>query len=566
MLDFFNAYANTIAFITILLLTVLALVGSFKKEGRLVKYAKQSPAMLTTVGVFFSFVGILIGLNYFDVKNPESISHLLDGLKIKFASSLMGIGASILVKFVQSFKLDDEVLDSDQEIINLLKDIKQSLSENKQNSPEQLFAELKKSIDVLPQEFKKQSGLLGDIKSSLAGEGDASVTTQLLKVREAFRDGLDNQDKRNKQYFYELNNNNKQYLGIVNKSIKDGFENQNNIFNKNFDNLTQKFEDFADILAKNNTEIFIKALSDAMQEFNKNLTDQFGENFKELNRAVGELLKWQDNYKLHVENLTANFETALKSVEIIKSSFREIENRSQNFTNTSEKLHGILESLDRQLKDLDSYLKSFDTLANNANNAFPIIRDNLNDLTIGFKESTKQSLTEINNTVIDMRSNLTHATDRLKDTSITFDGMAIKIKQSIDIQEKTLTGASQDFKATIDKALRDLYEQSKTTIENHERELQRVVQEQMNHISNAIKSSSEQFNKLLIDNTTKSTSVLEQQTKLLDTALQEELKKSIERMGTLLARLSDKFVSDYTPLTEKLREVVRLADDLKRGR
>jgi DNA anti-recombination protein RmuC len=92
------------------------------------------------------------------------------------------------------------------------------------------------------------------------------------------------------------------------------------------------------------------------------------------------------------------------------------------------------------------------------------------------------------------------------------------------------------------------------------------VQDQMSHVGNAIKSSSEQFNKLLIENTTKSTGILEQQTDRLDRALQEELRKSIETMGKHLAALSNKFVSDYSPLTEKLREVVRLAEDLRRGR
>ena len=144
--------------------------------------------------------------------------------------------------------------------------------------------------------------------------------------------------------------------------------------------------------------------------------------------------------------------------------------------------------------------------------------------------------------------------------------MANSIEKSVKTQEHTLTGVSDNFKITVDKSLRDLAEQSKISIQTHEHELQRAVQEQMNHISNAVKSSSEQFNKLLTENTTKSTSVLEQQTKLLDAALQEELKKAIETMGSHLASLSNKFVQDYSPLTERLRDVVRMSEDLKRGR
>jgi DNA anti-recombination protein RmuC len=81
----------------------------------------------------------------------------------------------------------------------------------------------------LPVEFEKQSSLLEAIKTSLAGDGDASVTTQLAKVRIDMKDSLSELDKHNKQYFDELNNNNKQYLGAINKNIKDGFDNQNTV-------------------------------------------------------------------------------------------------------------------------------------------------------------------------------------------------------------------------------------------------------------------------------------------------------------------------------------------------
>lgn len=45
----------------------------------------------------------------------------------------------------------------------------------------------------------------------------------------------------------------------------------------------------------------------------------------------------------------------------------------------------------------------------------------------------------------------------------------------------------------------------------------------------------------------------------LDKGLQEELNKSLETLGRQLASLSEKFVADYGPLTDRLREVVHLA-------
>ena len=60
------------------------------------------PSLLTTIGVFGTFLGIFLGLLEFDVSNEtkinESIKDLLDGLKIAFLSSIEGMGAALLFR------------------------------------------------------------------------------------------------------------------------------------------------------------------------------------------------------------------------------------------------------------------------------------------------------------------------------------------------------------------------------------------------------------------------------------------------------------------------------------
>ena len=53
-----------------------------------------------------------------------------------------------------------------------------------------------------------------------------------------------------------------------------------------------------------------------------------------------------------------------------------------------------------------------------------------------------------------------------------------------------------------------------------------------------------------------------QQITVLDTALQEELTRALESLGSQLTSLSRRFVDDYSPLTEKLRDVVQMASNL----
>ena len=53
------------------------------------------------------------------------------------------------------------------------------------------------------------------------------------------------------------------------------------------------------------------------------------------------------------------------------------------------------------------------------------------------------------------------------------------------------------------------------------------------------------------------------QVAVLDKALSEELSNSLNGLGKQLAALSERFVADYGPLTDKLRALVDVSRQLK---
>ena len=61
--------------------------------------------------------------------------------------------------------------------------------------------------------------------------------------------------------------------------------------------LIKEFKDFAEHMVENNQKAIIEALENVIKDFNEKLTEQFGENFKQLNEAVEKLVDWQDRYK-----------------------------------------------------------------------------------------------------------------------------------------------------------------------------------------------------------------------------------------------------------------------------
>lgn len=86
-------------------------------------------------------------------------------------------------------------------------------------------------------------------------------------------------------------------------------------------------------------------------------------------------------------------------------------------------------------------------------------------------------------------------------------------------------------------------------------EIERKIIEMTRQISDGMRLSNDEFNqsvKRQIENT-------KEQVLVLDNALSEELTKSLDSLGRQLAALSQKFVADYAPITEKLQSVLKLA-------
>ena len=73
---------------------------------------------------------------------------------------------------------------------------------------------------------------------------------------------------------------------------------------------------------QNNSEM-IGALEGIVKEFNHNLTEQFGDNFKQLNEAVAKMIIWQDNYKIQIienEESLNHILKELKQITLIKDN------------------------------------------------------------------------------------------------------------------------------------------------------------------------------------------------------------------------------------------------------
>lgn len=91
----------------------------------------------------------------------------------------------------------------------------------------------------------------------------------------------------------------------------------------------------------------LEALEIVVSEFNHNLTEQFGDNFKQLNEAVKNIIVWQEGYKTHItrseQNLN-NILTQLEKIEVVKDQEKKaIEQLISNLSKSSVEVKNSLE-------------------------------------------------------------------------------------------------------------------------------------------------------------------------------------------------------------------------------
>lgn len=272
-------------------------------------------------------------------------------------------------------------------------------------------------------------------------------------------------------------------------------------FSDKQDELIKEFKEFAKNMAENNSKALIDALTEVMKDFNTKINEQFGDNFKQLNQAVEKILIWQEKYKEQVELMVIAFEKSLLGIENSEKNLALIKAHSERFTKIAVSLEKVIGELNAQKLQIESRLTDFAEVAKEAKSALPIIKEEVNKLTKEFTNTVSAALSEIS-------------------VSVT------KTKDTVNQQSTTLS------------------------------ESQKILNNSINQITGNLTG---QIDRMMKDNADRIT----KQVSELDTALGKELEQSLQSLSRQLGSLSAKFVQDYSPLTDRLKELVQLANKMK---
>ncbi|MDA0558139.1 hypothetical protein, partial [Burkholderia pseudomallei] len=254
--------------------------------------------------------------------------------------------------------------------------------------------------------------------------------------------------------------------------------------------LRTSFDTFAQRMAEDGSKALIEALKEVIRDFNAQINEQFGENFKHLNAAVEKLVVWQQQYKEELDKLQALQKSSADDLRGASSGLALFIDRASSFAQTATALEGTLRGLAQQHQLIDQSQRSIVDVLSQMKDVTPQFSRKVDEMT----ESMKQGVARVQAEVGDVVKNF-----------------GVQVQSS-----------SSEMKQLLTDTLR--------------------------------KSQSE-----VNDGLVRSMDAVRQSVVTLDKGLQEELTKSLETLGRQLASLSEKFVADYTPLTDRLREVVRIA-------
>lgn len=264
--------------------------------------------------------------------------------------------------------------------------------------------------------------------------------------------------------------------------------------NDKLDQLNKSQREFLANAAENNSRALIAALEQVIRDFNTKLSEQFGENFKQLNIAVGQLLDWQQQYRTQMQEMIDQQSTTTKNMKVAADSYSALIESASDFNNISSSLSKLLAGLETQRNQITVSLNSLSEVL----------------------AKTSDGLPKLEAKIVQLTEQMTFGVKSHQD----------QITSSITLGAKTIGESVGDIKRLVLEST----QAANQAINNHMNELAQKTNEQVAK---------------------------------LDAALENELQKSISSLATQLTSLSQRFVQDYTPLTEELRKVLTIAQGVR---
>ena len=333
--------------------------------------------------------------------------------------------------------------------------------------------------------------------------------------------------------------------------------------------------------AEQNNKAFIDSLRQAMEDLNTKLTEQFGDNFKELNRAVGKLLDWQENYKITIEKTQEDLRelngvfsmfteqvlpgvrNGITSIQDNLTVFAETSTQNlaiqQEFTKEVEKVSGLIQQGNDVMNHLEGLSKSFDELIieiiSHVDNALKTQEDT-------FKKHSAKIATELEKSSAKIATDMEKASSKIAtDFEKSSAKIAIDLEKASTTTSQAMDSYASDFVQNVDTYVSsfiadiDKIKKAYAAVEINVNDTMRKLEETTDNILRQIGDTMGKFDtdfKLEIQGAVES---LNQQAAKIVQHNGEVQTQQVEQLAGSLAAITTRMTNSYSALIDKIREV-----------
>ena len=472
----------------------------------------SAPGAMTSLGILGTFIGIFLGLLDFDIRTiNRSVPELLEGLKIAFGTSILGLFAAVSFRLISPIIARESLGGEDATAKDIIDELKQ------------LDTSVNKATETNRAGFE-------DLRNALTDDKDSSIVGQLQRLRAS--------------------------VGDLESTTRQGFDAQ-----------IKEFKDFAEHMSEAFSKAIIEELQAVIREFNETLSEQFGENFKQLNEAVGRLVEWQDEYRQQMSELKIALDNAVEGIKESQTALGNIEvsaSKIPDHLTKMEQANGVLNS---QLEKIEESLGGFAEMREKAINAFPEIEKNIENVTVNLSSTAehqtgvvKEIATNYESLVSLQKESNEKLLQGFEESRSTTSDTVLSLQSNVEQISKSLVSelstASQGIHAEVVKISTELSASVTNTATGITEHLEATISDQRNVQREMLDGLQTSFNETISNTTGRMNEAIVQ----LDEAMQSEIESVIRAMAENLSGITEKFVADYTPLLETTRRVVEIGE------
>ena len=302
--------------------------------------------------------------------------------------------------------------------------------------------------------------------------------------------------------------------------------------------LIDNFISFREDMAKAFTEEFTQALTKSIEDLNNQLQEQLGENFK---NAVNKLVDWQEHYIETIKTSTKLLETTAYSVQNIDISFNNIADRSETLVRVGEKLEPTIDGLFLKQSELSNGLMSFSKVSDEFKEKVQVMLENTTKISDVIENNSTRTLDLLNNTILEFSKIGNEFSSYTTEIANNFNDKILDFNSSVEETLKTAIERSENHSKLMTSVAQAQVDNMKEVNEN----LANQYSESIDLVSINLKETFENADKAMIDSIGK---------------IEATMENSLENFAGMLEKVSEKFVDDYLPLTDKLKEILQISN------